>query len=82
MKDSFFLLEILLILCALSVGMQLARRWHFHRLRRSSKTHAINQDIWVQVYDTDSQEDAFHVRARLQEENLEVLVYEQGRKDL
>ena len=37
---------------------------------------------WVQIYDTDSVEDAKGVLARLQEEEIECCLYEQGRKDV
>ncbi len=37
---------------------------------------------WVQVYDTDSVEDARGVVARLEEEELDCILYEQGRKDI
>ncbi|PIQ85456.1 MAG: hypothetical protein COV74_08175 [Candidatus Omnitrophica bacterium CG11_big_fil_rev_8_21_14_0_20_45_26] len=37
---------------------------------------------WVQVYDTDAFEDAQGVLARLQEEEIECCLYEQGRKDV
>lgn len=38
--------------------------------------------IWVQVYDTDSMEDAKRVEIRLEEEDLDCILYEQGRKDV
>jgi len=38
--------------------------------------------IWVQVYDTDSMEDAKRIEARLEEEDLDCILYEQGRKDV
>ena len=37
---------------------------------------------WVQVYDTDSVDDAKRILARLEEEELECILYEQGRKDV
>lgn len=37
---------------------------------------------WIQVYDTDSLEDAKRLIARLEEEEIECLFYEQGRKDV
>jgi hypothetical protein len=40
------------------------------------------REIWVQVYDTDSLQEAQALQARLEEEELECLVYEQGRKDV
>jgi len=37
---------------------------------------------WVQIYDTDTIEDAKSVRARLEEEEMDCCLYEQGRKDV
>lgn len=38
--------------------------------------------VWIQVYDTDSMEDAKRIEARLEEEELDCILYEQGRKDI
>lgn len=40
------------------------------------------REPWVQVYETASAEDANLIQARLQEEEIECLVYEQGKKDI
>lgn len=40
------------------------------------------KELWVQVYETASAEDARLIQARLQEEEVECLVYEQGKKDI
>ncbi len=40
------------------------------------------QMAWVQVYDTDSQDEIKSLQARLEEEEIECFVYEQGRKDI
>lgn len=40
------------------------------------------REPWVQVYETASSEDANLIQARLQEEEIECLVYEQGKKDI
>ncbi len=40
------------------------------------------QEIWVQVYETASMEEARGLQARLQEEELECVLYEQGKKDI
>ena len=40
------------------------------------------RELWVQVYETASSEDAQLIQARLQEEEVECLVYEQGKKDI
>lgn len=41
-----------------------------------------NREPWVQVYETSSVEDANLIQARLQEEEVECLLYEQGKKDI
>lgn len=40
------------------------------------------REPWVQVYETASSEDAQLIQARLQEEEVECLIYEQGKKDI
>jgi len=40
------------------------------------------REVWVQVYDTESLDEAHSLQARLEEEELECVVYEQGRKDV
>lgn len=39
-------------------------------------------EVWVQVYETATLEEARPLQARLQEEELECVVYEQGKKDI
>lgn len=40
------------------------------------------QETWIQVYETASFPEARALQARLQEEDLECVVYEQGKKDI
>ncbi len=40
------------------------------------------REPWVQVYETSTEEDAHLIQARLQEEEVECLLYEQGKKDI
>lgn len=40
------------------------------------------REPWVQVYETASSEDAHLILARLQEEEVECLLYEQGKRDI
>ncbi len=67
----------------------------WQRVRRArpapTKSHPkINQryrvrdvrEPWVQVYETASEEDARLIQARLQEEEVDCLLYEQGKKDI
>jgi len=42
----------------------------------------VGREVWVQVYDTASLEEAQSLQARLEEEELDCLLYEQGRKDV
>ena len=39
-------------------------------------------EIWVQVYETHSVEEGRSFQARLQEEEVECILYEQGKKDI
>ena len=39
-------------------------------------------EIWVQVYETADLNEAKMIQARLQEEDLDCIVYEQGKKDI
>ena len=43
---------------------------------------ATNRQAWVQVYDTDSLDEIKSLQARLEEEEIECFMYEQGRKDI
>ena len=40
------------------------------------------REPWIQVYETSSSEDAYLIQARLQEEEVECVIYEQGKKDI
>jgi hypothetical protein len=40
------------------------------------------KDSWVQVYETDSWEEARLIQTRLLDEKIESIVYEQGKKDI
>lgn len=40
------------------------------------------QEVWIQVYETASMTEARALQARLQEEDLECVLYEQGKKDI
>jgi len=39
-------------------------------------------EMWLQVYETDSIEEAKTLRAKLQEQEVECILYEQGKKDI
>jgi len=41
-----------------------------------------SREPWIQVYETASTEDATLIQARLQEAEVDCLVYEQGKKDI
>jgi len=85
------MLQSVVVLLALFICVNLAYSIYARRrdmpsesqftfLSKSKKPQT--NERWVQVYDTDSDEEAEQIRARLQEENLEVVIYEQGRKDV
>ena len=40
------------------------------------------REVWVQVYETAQVEDARILQARLQEEEVDCILYEQGKKDI
>ncbi len=40
------------------------------------------QELWVQVYETLSLEEARRFQARLQEEEIDCVLYQQGKKDI
>ncbi|MSR76992.1 MAG: hypothetical protein EXS63_02025 [Candidatus Omnitrophica bacterium] len=40
------------------------------------------RELWMQVYETASVDEARSLQARLQEEEIECVLYEQGRKDI
>ena len=40
------------------------------------------REVWAQVYETDSIDEARTLQARLQEEEIECVLYEQGKKDI
>lgn len=39
-------------------------------------------DVWKQVYETASMEEAIQIRTRLTQERIECVLYEQGKKDI
>ena len=39
-------------------------------------------EMWAQVYETDTLDEARRLQARLQEEEVECIIYEQGKKDI
>ncbi len=52
------------------------------RVKARQNYRVRSREAWVQVYETASNEDAQLIQARLQEEEVECLVYEQGKKDI
>ncbi len=66
---------------------QRMRRGNFSELKPTFKSnqryrHWNAREPWVQVYETASSEDAYLILARLQEEEVECLLYEQGKRDI
>ncbi|MDD5670198.1 MAG: hypothetical protein PHN49_01010, partial [Candidatus Omnitrophica bacterium] len=52
------------------------------RPRRKFRPKLDPQEIWVQAYETASMQDARMIQVRLQEEEVECILYEQGKKDI
>ena len=49
---------------------------------RGFRSKANPREIWVQVYETDSVDEGRNLQARLQEEEVECVLYEQGKRDI
>ncbi len=80
-----------ILLGILGYALLLWRRMTLREFRKSpQESPKLNQryrarstkEPWVQVYETASPDDARLIQARLQEEEVECLVYEQGKKDI
>jgi hypothetical protein len=52
------------------------------RLKNWLRAKKDPQEIWVQVYETESLDEARLLQARLQEDEVECVVYQQGKKDI
>ncbi len=40
------------------------------------------REVWFQVYETETLDEARRLQARIQEEEVECIIYEQGKKDI
>lgn len=54
----------------------------FVKSRRRFRGKQNPREIWLQVYETAELEEARMIQARLQEEEVECIIYEQGKKDI
>ncbi|MBI3307261.1 MAG: DUF2007 domain-containing protein [Candidatus Omnitrophica bacterium] len=52
------------------------------RPRRLFKAKGSSGEVWTQVYETADPEEAKLLQARLQEEEVDCILYEQGKKDI
>ena len=52
------------------------KRWRGYRAKGNP------QEVWIQVYETADLPEAKTLQARLQEEEIECILYEQGKKDI
>ena len=52
------------------------------RNKLKKQKHAALDDFWVQVYDTDSIEEARKIQFKFQDMNIQCFIYEQGKKDV
>ena len=50
--------------------------------KRPFRSKAIPGEVWTQVYETAEPDEARMLQARLQEEEIECVLYEQGKKDI
>ena len=50
--------------------------------KKPFRAKKIPGEIWIQVYETASMDEGRLLQARLQEDELECILYEQGRKDI
>lgn len=50
--------------------------------RASAPKSSPFDDFWVQVYDTDSAEEARKIQAKFHDMNIQCFLYEQGKKDV
>jgi len=48
----------------------------------SSGQNMLGDDIWIQVYDTDSKEEAFKIQLKFKDLGIQCFLYEQGKKDV
>lgn len=53
-----------------------------HKTRSWFRAKLDPRELWMQVYETASVDEARTLQARLQEEEIECVLYEQGRKDI
>ncbi len=52
------------------------------KLKNRFRAKVNPSEVWVQVYETASLDEARMLQARLEEEEIECVLYEQGRKDI
>jgi hypothetical protein len=83
------LIYLFTYLLIIAIVVSLIRRFFYKKEDRSQLEKSVGRffgkktkETWVQVYDTDSFEEARAIQVRLEEEDLECLIYEQGRKDV
>lgn len=77
----FGILAYAVILWQRMVSARLSQSTPMPKANRRYRTRN-TREPWVQVYETSSSEDANLIQARLQEEEVECLLYEQGKKDI
>ena len=52
------------------------------KVKRPPKKSAQKTELWVQVYDTESNSDVRKIQKKFQDMGIQCLVYEQGKKDV
>ena len=86
--------RILLISAAVVVGLAYLYDWmkkkklQLPNVKPKEKVYKRYQakidphEIWVQVYETDKREEASNIKARLEEQDIKVILFEQAKKSL
>jgi len=64
----------------MSINQQGGNALSKRKFRFRSKSHP--KELWMQVYETASLEEARAYQARLEEQEVDCLLYEQGKKDI
>ncbi|MDP3919619.1 MAG: hypothetical protein Q8R76_02285 [Candidatus Omnitrophota bacterium] len=63
-------------------GASFPSQGDFAKARNRLRGKTSPREMWVQVYETATVDEARVLQARLQEEEVECIVYEQGKKDI
>lgn len=88
------MIRIFIYLLLFGIGLFLLSMWtrtkeqtglppaHPRRFRKDRKGKIDPHELWNQVYETATVEEARILQARLQEQEIRCIIYEQGKKDI